>query len=425
MRDEDVQVVGRGLGRFDFRRFSRNARLFFAFTFLYSSGLALYSVFYNLYLLRLGYREDFIGLMAAMVPLASGLCAIPIGMGSDRWGRRPFLICASIVLAASQVGLCLGGRSSTLLFLAFLSGVSPAMVYVTQVPLLSESSRQEERGILISLAFSVYIVTRMLMSLVGGHMPGWLAHWIGSTLENPEPFRYTLLLGVALTASSVIPAWKIREARVSRPPGPHSIEGVTALGLVPWAIMLTFMATSALRGISMGISSPFFSVYFQEKTHATPPDIGFIFFFAQLMSVPSAVVSPGLARRVGTVVSLLILRLIGGLALIFLGAGSGLFGAFWIFMVFSVVESLATPQEMTLSTINVPPAQWGRVQSLRVTGFQLAAAAGSAFAGRIILGFGYELAFAVAGLTLFGSSLLFLPVFGWGRSVGHQTADGD
>lgn len=398
--------------RVDLRRFSRNAQLFFAFSILYSSGMALFSLLYNLYLLRLGYREDFIGLLAGMTPLTSGLCAIPIGMGSDRWGRKPFMMAASLLLALSQVGLCLITRSTPLLVLGLLSGISPAMVYVNHVPYLSENSRPEDRGTVISLAFSTYIVTSMAMSLVGGNLPRWVGDWMGVGLDRPEPFRYALLFGTAVTACSILPALKIREERPSRGLLPKEASSAPP-DLIPWAILLIFAATSALRGLGMGLSFPFFNVFFEESIHASTWEIGLVFFCSRLVSMPSAVVSPGLSRRVGAVPALFSLRLISGVSLAALGVTGSLTPAFGVFLIYSIAESVATPQEMTFATNQVSRAYWGRGQSLRVMGSQLSAAAGSVLAGRMIVSAGYGFTFGLAAVAVFGSAILLLVKFGW------------
>ena len=57
--------VGHALNRFRPREFNRNVRLFFAFGTSINAGMALFSLLYNLYLLRLSYQE---GLSSAKSP---------------------------------------------------------------------------------------------------------------------------------------------------------------------------------------------------------------------------------------------------------------------------------------------------------------------------------------------------------------------
>ena len=94
--------IANALSTFRLREFNRNVQSFFLYGILINAGMALFSLLYNLYLLRLSYQEDFIGQVASMAPLACGLLALPIGMLSDRWGRKPFLIASGLLLAASS-----------------------------------------------------------------------------------------------------------------------------------------------------------------------------------------------------------------------------------------------------------------------------------------------------------------------------------
>lgn len=55
---------------FDF--FSSNARLFLRSIFLISLSLGIYEVIFNLYILKLRFREDFLGLMLSLVSIATG-----------------------------------------------------------------------------------------------------------------------------------------------------------------------------------------------------------------------------------------------------------------------------------------------------------------------------------------------------------------
>ena len=82
--------IGSFFNAFHLRKFNRNVHLFFGYGIAINAGMALFTLLYNLYLLRLSYQEDFIGQVAGMAPLATGLFALPIGMLSDRFGRKPF-----------------------------------------------------------------------------------------------------------------------------------------------------------------------------------------------------------------------------------------------------------------------------------------------------------------------------------------------
>jgi MFS family permease len=376
--------------------------------------MGLFSLLYNLYLLRLGFREDFIGLLAGMAPLSSGLLAIPIGMASDRWGRKPFLVISSLLMALPQVGLCFLTHEAPLLFLGLLSGFSLGMIFVNNVPFLSENTRPEERGVVISLSSSLFLFSRMATNLVGGNLPGWVSGWLGAGLDQPEPFRYTLLLGAGLTALSIVPALAIRETKRPQPPDPP-VEGIPSRApvLVPWGVLLIFAGISTLRGLGAGLSFPFFNVFFEERIGATPAEIGTLFFCAQAISVPSTVASPSFTRRFGAVPALFSLRMAVAISLAALGFTGRFWTGFLFFMLYTIADSSANPQDMTFATTHVPRAYWGRAQSYRVMGFQVSFAAGSMLAGRMILRYGYTPTFGLGSLMVLGSAILLIARFGW------------
>ena len=174
--------VGHALSRFRLREFNSNVRLFFAFGTSINAGMALFSLLYNLYLLRLSYQEDFIGQVASMAPLASGLLAIPTGILSDRLGRKPFLIASGLLLAISQLGLCLTTSPGALLAFSFVGGVAMAFVWVNHVPFLSDNAHPARRAEALAIWSALQIIVRMLLSLIGGFMPGVMGYF-------PRPFH--------------------------------------------------------------------------------------------------------------------------------------------------------------------------------------------------------------------------------------------
>ena len=131
---------------FRIREFDQNVRSFFLYGAFINAGMALFSLLFNLYLLRLSYQEDFIGLLASMAPLATGLVALPTGVLSDRFGRKPFLAASGVLLAASQLGLCFATSSTTLLACSFVGGVGSAFIWVNHVPFLADNAQPSRRA---------------------------------------------------------------------------------------------------------------------------------------------------------------------------------------------------------------------------------------------------------------------------------------
>ena len=396
----------------DPRRYDRNVRRYILFGIFYFSGFGLFFLLYNLYLLRLGYREDFIGQIASMGPLASGLFAIPIGLWSDRIGRGPFLLAAPIILFLAQLVLCLSTSSTLLLVFAFLGGISSSLVFVNHVPFLAENSSPRNRGRVLAIGYSTQVLTRMIVSLVGGSLPAMMAALSGLTTERPEPFRYALLLGAGMTLLAAIPLFGTR-AQGPQVPEPPSSPSTTSERAEVRKVLALLTLNNGFKGLALGTCFPFFNVFFQEGLLASAATIGVIFFCAQSAALASTMALPAISRRYGKVRSLVPVRFLAALSLAWFGGIESLLLGAILYVLFSSFENANVPIEMALATDFVDRRYWGRAQSLKVTSFQLLSAAGSVWAGRTILEAGYVLTFRVGALSLLASVMVILLGFGW------------
>ncbi|SVC29977.1 uncharacterized protein METZ01_LOCUS282831, partial [marine metagenome] len=190
---------------YNLREYNPNVRRFFLFGVPLFAGMTIQSLLYNLYLTRLGFQEDFIGQMAGLAPIASGLLAIPTGIISDRVGRKPFLLASAAVMAVTQVGLCTVTDRTLLLALSFIAGTSGAFIWVNHVPFLSENAAPQRRAQAIAIWISIQTITRMVVSLLAGSMPDLMGRLSDTGTELPEPFRYALYIGAALCLSALLP----------------------------------------------------------------------------------------------------------------------------------------------------------------------------------------------------------------------------
>jgi MFS family permease len=75
----------------------------------------IYPVLFNLYLLRLGYGPDYVGLINSVVGLAFALFSLPAGLISWRWGGRRTML------------LGIGTTALMLLLLTFAELVPPGL----------------------------------------------------------------------------------------------------------------------------------------------------------------------------------------------------------------------------------------------------------------------------------------------------------
>ncbi len=401
---------------FRIREFNRNVRSFFLYGAFINAGMALFSLLYNLYLLRLSYQADFIGLVASMAPLATGLVALPTGVLSDRLGRKPFLVASGVLLAASQLGLCFATSTATLLASSFVGGVASAFIWVNHVPFLSDNAQPSRRAEAIVIWSALQVVIRMLLSLAGGFLPDIMGYFLGTSTAMPEPFRYALLLGAAFSLAAIVPLLRIPgQAGHLRPATDEAPDCAQEPAARPWRVYGAIAALSGTRGFSVGLTYPFFNVFFESELHIGPVAIGVIFFLSQLVGLPATLSAPALVRRFGATLTILPARVINGGALGIMGAIVSLPVAVPMFLLARIGEVIDNPSDQHFSTQVLPRRYWARIQGFRVCGFQILSFFGSLLGGMLILDYGYAVTFGIACASRIASGLIMAAFFGLGR----------
>ncbi|MFN2304396.1 MAG: MFS transporter, partial [Anaerolineales bacterium] len=68
--------------------FNKNIKRFLTTTLLYGFTFSIWELFFNLYILSLGFSNDTLGLVRSAPPLAALIFGLPLGVLSDRIGRR-------------------------------------------------------------------------------------------------------------------------------------------------------------------------------------------------------------------------------------------------------------------------------------------------------------------------------------------------
>ena len=392
---------------YDLRDYNKNVRRFFLFGVPLIAGMMVQSLLYNLYLTRLGFQEDFIGQLVGLAPIASGLFALPTGYISDRIGRRPFLLATAAVLFTTQVGLATLTDPTALLILSFVAGTSGAFLWVNHVPFLGENARPERRAQAIAIWMSIQAITRMVLSLAAGSMPDIIAGITGIDPDLPDTYRYALYVGATLCLCSIVPLLGIESGVRKQAPEEAAAEDAP----FPTRIFAAYASISICRGASMGFSFPFFNVFLQQDLETPTAFIGIVFFVAQIVTVPATVLAPAMARRLGTVRTIVPTRILGSLSLACLGMSANIWEALALVLIGATVEAITTPTEMTFATQVMPRKYWGRIQSVRVTGFQIPSGIASFTAGFLIVRYGYWITFALAGALRMTSAFIFYFAF--------------
>jgi MFS family permease len=438
--------VKRAIGTYLRRLWSleRDVRLF-----LFSSGAmsftllnGIFPVLFNLYLLRLGYGPEVIGLVNAAGLLAYAVFAFPAGMIAQRLGvRRAMAVGVAVTMACSGVlplveALPPAWRQPWMLGNQILSTAGLALFYVNANPFMVDATGAGERNHAFSTRMVIDTVSGMLGSLAGGALPGLLSLSLGLPREGPAGYRYALLTAAAISLPAVIALLLIRERRVAladahEPVVAGQVAGPAAVP-APVALLAAMAVVMLLRAAGIGTSRVFFNVYLDNGLGVPTVQIGTLFAVIQLASVPAAIAMPYLVARgglycvvvwgsLGIAASMLPLALVPHWA----AATFGRFGTY-------ALSAIADPA-LSIYQLELVPQRWRSVMSgVAGTALGVSWTALSFGGGFWIAALGYRTLFlSAAGLSIVGT-LLFAALFrpgaratvGWLRPV-EGTSESD
>ena len=289
------------------RKCSPNARLYLVSAAMMGFTVfgGAYSLLRSLYLLRLGYGPEFIGLISAVALLGWALACLPAGAIGRRLGSRRAMV---LGLGLATVGFCLwpvaewvpvGGRAAWLLLTYLFSDLAIALYDVNSGPFLMDATTEEERDHVFAVQAALWPVAGFLGSLCGGLLPDLFANLLSTTTQDPAVFRYPLLLA---GASLGIGVWALAVARNPQESATQTTESTAAAQLAvaaPYRMMVALGVVILLTGMGEGAARTFFNVYLDAGLHTPTASIGVLAAVGQLLAAPAALAMPLAAARWG------------------------------------------------------------------------------------------------------------------------------
>jgi len=395
------------------RLFHRDVRLFlFAAALQGFSISGVRSVLFNLYLLRLGYGPEFVGLANAVGWLSLAGFSLVAGAIGARWGNRRALL-AGIVLMIGGTGLVplaewipIAWQAVWLLACTVLVYLGLALYFVNCLTFVMGATGPRERGQAFVAQVALETLAGFAGSLIGGALPAVFAAVLNVSTQDPASYRYPQVLAAVLLIPGVLVLSKAREHRTTLPQ-----ERMTARGQAPYGLILILTTAVMLRLAGRSAARVFFNVYLDTELAASTGIIGALSAAALLLSVPAALAATSLVRRWGTIRTITVASL--GMALSMLplallphltAAGAGFIGVTACFAV------TTGPLRMYSQEI-VAPGWRGAMSGALMTGVGLINAAMALGGGYAIATVGFRGMFLLGAALTVAGALLFWVYF--------------
>lgn len=280
-------------GRVGFSAIPSNVLWIIGANSLGAVGFGYLMVFITAYLPEIGVASGAVGLILGAEGAAMVLSAIPLGLYSDRRGRKKLLLIASIILPPSLLVFAFTTDVLWLVLASVVAGVGEGAFLSTWNAIIADQTTSEQRN----SAFSLSFILNNVASGFGFALPlafPVLEGWTGLT---SHAMHIAVLVATDLPAFFAPVAFfillrgyqeKIR-AKEARP------------RVMDWKPLLKFSGLNGLIGLGAGFFVPLMATWLLYKFAVTDEWSGPVLALANLTIGVAAVGSAPLARKYGSV----------------------------------------------------------------------------------------------------------------------------
>jgi MFS family permease len=319
------------------RRFSRNARLLLLRAPLSGLSVSIWRLLFYLYLLAAGHDTLFVAQLASINWIAHGLSVIPSGILSDLFGRRRLFLISYAGNILGTAGLIVLSSPTSLLVLAAVQGAFEGGHAIVGPPFMVEQSEPDERVHLFSLGGFLTVGAASLGNLAAGLLPLVFGALLGLGAEHASALRASLLCALPVMLLSAVPIYLIDERwkpiDISR--WWKSLESYGTIGMLA--------LTEGGAGLALGMTAPFFNLFFARELHASTTAIGLTFGVGSVVTAFATLLAPIVVRRLGRVRTVAFLKFLGVPFLVLLGLASSVLMAGILYVVVIILIGGAFP----------------------------------------------------------------------------------
>jgi MFS family permease len=287
-----------------FLHLPRNVYLLLLFTTGKGFQLSISTLTLNYYVHSLGYHPDFIGIFSAMPAFGALVGAIPTGMVADRIGRKPILLLTA-VLTPLFLALCgLVTSAPLLLICAFIQGFASTAYWVTNLPLLIESTTERQRVGVLALNSFLLLGVGSLGNLLGGAIPEFIAGILHVYAASTLPLRWGVLTASLFTFVFGLPLWFLHEPKRAKhgEQSPLVFKAETPTVSLskerrPILLFLQLLLPDLIFTMGEGAVVALIQIFFVLRFQLLPGTLGIIFTISGLVGGIFSLTAPLFVKR--------------------------------------------------------------------------------------------------------------------------------
>jgi MFS family permease len=399
------------------RSFNRSARLFLLATFINGIVYSIWWLFFNFYILELGYSREFLGLVTSVTSASALLLGIPLGLLSDRIGRRKAMLWGVAFYVAASGLEVVFLNPNLILLTAFIGGAGHMLYFISQPPFMMKSSTGENRTLLFSLNFALITLSGTFGNYFAGQMPAFFGSMFGVPAISAEAYRIVLLFAVGLGSFTLLPLAMIRTNRNSAQnqdettePEQQSLstmlQSLRETLLRPITYKLSF--PNLLIGFGAAILIPYMNIYFRNQYNTSDQTLGIIFSLSSLLIGIGAFIGPRLALSMDSKIKAIVLTQWLSIVFLLILGFSPFYGlAAFAFLMRSALMNMSVPLYDAFSMEQVREKEQATVVSIKETAWQLGWTVGPYISGVVQETYGFDPLF-ITTAVMYGIAILII-----------------
>ncbi|WP_350344183.1 MFS transporter [Proteinivorax tanatarense] len=321
----------------------RNIHLYLTASFFAYLGMGAGNVLINLYLMNVGFNEDFVGIFLSVKLISTGLLAIPCGIITKKMGYKWSLKLALFLVGSGILLLTYFPIRQLVLISALLWGLGLSFFAVSAPPFLQENCPPRLRQQAFSYNFSVMMISMMFGNLFSGIM----VESLGYTLNIN--YTITLTFFAVITLLGLIPLSFIKEQVVLEKTNLYSqlrdIKNVVTQN----SSIGKLLFCHGMIGFGAGLIVPLFNVFLQGQVGASEGQIGTILALSQTSTAIAGLLTPWIVPRLGKIKTITYLRMASIPFLILIATGNSLYFVGLAFIFRGSLMNMTHPVELEFS----------------------------------------------------------------------------
>ena len=361
--------------------FNRSARLFLVAIFIDGTIYSAWMLFFNFYIIERGFDRVYLGIVNAMPSLSALLFGIPLGMLSDRIGRKRSMVIGMTISVICMLLEVTVYNANLVVLLAFLAGVGNMLYYVSQAPFMVQASDKDNRALLFSLNWGLVTLSGAIGNLFAGQLPELFGSWLQVGPRSASAYQAVLIASMLLGSATLIPLSLLRDER--HPADPRSGAGFkSALKVVLDPMTLKLALPNLVIGFGAAVLMPYMNVYFSDKFSISDQDLGILFSLLSITTGIGSIIAPYLVNVLGGKVRTVVFTQSASILFLFLLGFSPWYGLVAIsFLIRGTLMNMAAPIYNAFAMEQIDERQLGVVNSVLELAWQMGWAVGPYISG--------------------------------------------